>query len=267
MPVRKPSGQRVYTAQTVEHMRRVVRLLAQGHRPAEILPLSIPELDALITLGGAPTRMPPAAGDSAPAESVATLLRATRDLDREAVLHELRTAWVRFGPLRALEEVAGPFMEQLGRAWRDGSLEVRHEHFASACLSDFLRGVREPFDQRARGPWVVAAVLPGDAHEGGLLMAAALMAMRGVRVLYLGADTPVEQIVASARAANAEAVAVSASSGTRRGRAEHAIAALRAALPKRIRLWIGGAGAPPATTGVERLESLTALDARLAVAT
>ena len=36
MPVRKPSGQRVYTAQAVEHMRRVVRLLALGHTNREI---------------------------------------------------------------------------------------------------------------------------------------------------------------------------------------------------------------------------------------
>ena len=54
MPVRKPSGQRVYPAQSVDHMRRVVRLLAQGHRPAEILPLSIPVLIFGVAMIGAP---------------------------------------------------------------------------------------------------------------------------------------------------------------------------------------------------------------------
>ena len=36
-PIRKPSGHRLYAASAVEHLRRVSRLLAQGHRPAEVL--------------------------------------------------------------------------------------------------------------------------------------------------------------------------------------------------------------------------------------
>src|SRR5262245_39330038 len=48
LPQRKPSGHRVYPADMVEHLRRVERLLSQGHRPAEILPLSTRDLAALL---------------------------------------------------------------------------------------------------------------------------------------------------------------------------------------------------------------------------
>jgi len=202
MPVRKPSGHRLYPAAAVEHLRRVGRLLAQGHRPGEILGLSARELDALLSLSepapgatpGITGRSP--TGEGSPAGTIRELLRATADLDREPLMHELRASWVRLGPLSFLEGVAGAFMVEIGRAWHAKALEVRHEHFASACLSDFLRAVREPYDQRARGPRIVAAMLPGEEHEGGLLIAAALMALRGYRVLYLGASTPIEQIVA-----------------------------------------------------------------------
>lgn len=268
MPVRKASGHRLYPAATVGHLQRVGRLLAQGHRPGEILGLSLRELDALLSLSE-PARAPKSEAGRVPtdegasAQSVRELMRATAVLDREALTYELRASWVRFGPLPFLEDIAGAFMVEVGRAWHAKTLEVQHEHFASACLSDFLRGVREPYDHRARGPRVVATMLPGEVHEGGLLIVAALLALRGYRVLYLGASTPIEQIAAAVRAGNAEAVAISVSAAMPRARSTRTITQLRNALPPRVSLWVGGAGAHAASRGVERFESLAALDARL----
>ena len=53
-PVRKPSGHRLYPAATVEHLRRVGRLLSQGHRPAELLGLSLRQLDSMLSLSERP---------------------------------------------------------------------------------------------------------------------------------------------------------------------------------------------------------------------
>jgi methylmalonyl-CoA mutase cobalamin-binding subunit len=95
-------------------------------------------------------------------------------------------------------------------------------------------------------------------------MASALLACRGYRVLYLGANTPVEQIAATARGDAVEAVAVSVSAATPRPRATQAVAQLRGALPRRVALWVGGAGAPASGKGIERFVTLGDLDARLA---
>jgi methanogenic corrinoid protein MtbC1 len=264
MPIRKPSGHRVYPAGTVEHLQRVARLLAQGHRPGEILRLSLSELDRLLALSKPAAQTEAHAVEAVtPAETMRKLLRATAALDRGAILRELRASWARLGPLRFLEDVAGGFMVEVGRAWSDQSIEVRHEHFASACLSDFLRAVREPYEQRARGPRIVAAMLPGETHEGGLLIVATLLAIHGYRILYLGANTPIDQVAAAARGGDAEAVALSVSAATSRKRSAAAIAELRDLLPRRMALWVGGAGAPPAIPGVERFGSLVDLDARL----
>jgi len=267
-PIRKPSGHRVYPAATVEHIRRVARLLSQGHRPAEILGLPVRELDKLLALGDqAPASGPAAAAavtaDEAASASIAELSRATLAFDRDALLRELRASWARLGPVRFLDGVAGAFMVEVGRAWGAREMDVRHEHFASAVLSDFLRRVREPFDERARGPRVVAAMLPGDAHEGGVLLVSVLLAQRGCRVIYLGADTPVDQVASAVLAGNAEAVAVSVSAAVTKARAAAALAKLRKALPARVAIWAGGAGAPARARGIERFASLAELDARL----
>ena len=269
MPVRKPSGHRLYPAASVEHLRRVGRLLAQGHRAGEILGLSLRELDALLSLSEPQPKRPAEdrevsvfSGEQL-GRSLEAALRAASDLDRESLLRELRANWIRLGPLRFLEDYAGPLMVAVGKAWEGKTLEIRHEHFASACLADFLREVREPFDHQARGPRLAAALFPGEEHEGGLLMACVLMAYRGYRVVYLGPNTPVEQIAAAATSGNIEIVAVSVSPGRSRRRASENIGRLRKLLPRGVRVWVGGAGAPQPIDGVERFDNLRSLDARL----
>jgi MerR family transcriptional regulator, light-induced transcriptional regulator len=263
-PTRKPSGHRLYPAAFVERLRRVARLLAQGHRPADVLNLTLSQLDSLLSLNEPAAKGPPTAfqeGDVRRFQD--TLLHASIRFDRDSLMRELRAAWGRLGPLRFLEDVSGPFMIRVGLDWAEGRMEIRHEHFASGCLSDFLREVREPFEQEAKGPRIAAALLPGDAHEGGLLMACALLAVRGCRVVYLGADTPIDQIAATATSGGAEGIVVSVSAGVPRTRAEREIRRLREGLPRRVPLWVGGGGAPDVPSGAERFRNLTEFAARL----
>ncbi len=268
--VRKPSGHRLYPAAAVSHLRKVSELLRRGHRPGEVLTLPGAKLDALLAL---PTAVPPAPevprravlvtpgpGQKA---SVAALLDAVLALDRDALLAMLRANWSRMGPLGFLEDCAGPLMVAVGQAWCEGRAEVRHEHFATACLGGLLREVREPFDERARGPRVVAGTLPGDLHEGGLLMASVVLAMEDRRVLYLGSNVPVSEIASTAREQDAEAVAISVSQAMRGTRASKLVTELRRALPKRVQLWVGGAGAPATQDGFERFSDLASFDARI----
>jgi len=265
-PERKPSGHRLYPASLVERLRKVVQLMSHGHRPGEILALPSPELDSLLSLsGGGGGFEPPAALASASGTdpAITEMLEAVANFDRGALIALLGSSWARLGPLQFLELCAGPLMTEVGSAWKTGKLEIRHEHFATACLAGFLRGVREPFDRQARGPRVIAAMLPGDSHEGGLLMASVVLALRGRRVVYLGADTPIEQISTAASEGEARAVALSISAAVPRRRALDGIRALRRALPRRMPLWVGGAGAPKVLKGAERFETLEALDEHL----
>jgi methanogenic corrinoid protein MtbC1 len=95
-------------------------------------------------------------------------------------------------------------------------------------------------------------------------MASVILTMRGCRLVYLGSDTPVDQITTTARECEARAVALSVSAALPSRQASEAIAALRRALPRHTALWAGGAGVPKAPKGVERFETLAALDERLA---
>src|SRR4051794_6462650 len=95
VPVRKPSGHRVYPLSIVPHLRRAAQAIEQGHRAAEVLPASEAALDALLNSLPAPataTARPDPLGTEVEQTSSGAeeLLVATRrfDADRlKRILH------------------------------------------------------------------------------------------------------------------------------------------------------------------------------------
>jgi MerR family transcriptional regulator, light-induced transcriptional regulator len=263
LPERKPSGHRVYSLSTVPRLRRVAQAIARGHRAAEVLPASEGALEVLLAslpLGstepdGAP-RMS-SAGMLMPADT-SEVLHWVRTFDAQRLKRWFETDWARLGPLQFLEYRAAAFLKAVGDAWAAKELEVRHEHFASAVLGDFLRSVRQPLDDRAGGPIAVLATVPGELHGLGLQMAALVFALAGWRPLLLGVDTPIEQIAALTREVP---IAVVALSCVEPHGVESAtlIRALRRKLDRDVSLIVGGSGAPQ-VPGTVVLPSLAALD-------
>ena len=262
---RKPSGHRVYSLATVPRLRRVAQAIARGHRAAEVLSASDSALDGLLA-------SVPRVGDSAtPPDGLQSSKRSAEHgytelfdsiamFDAEPLKRSFQRDWSQLGPLEFLERRAAPFMRAIGDAWADRTLDVRHEHFASAVLGDFLRTVRGPLEERATGPVVALATLPGELHGLGLQMSAVVFAAAGWRALLIGVDTPVPQIVALARETSLAAVAVSCVQPRTRG-STATLRSLREKLPSRVTLLLGGAGAPESGgRGVEIFSNLTSLD-------
>jgi hypothetical protein len=249
---RKPSGHRVYPLEAVPRLRRVAEAMRRGHRAAEVLGASDAVLDAL--LEALPSLPGPAPVDHS--ADPGDLLQLVGGFHADALKRALQSDWARLGPLQFLEQRAGPLLVEVGNAWSDGRLDVRHEHFASSVLGDFLRAVRAPLDDRAAGPVAALTTLPGELHGLGLQMCAVVFALAGWRALLLGVNTPVAQVAQLVREAPVSAVAISCIRRPRRD----ALDALRARLPRRVPLLLGGSGAPPSERGIEHLESLVALD-------
>ncbi|HSD27112.1 MAG TPA: cobalamin-dependent protein, partial [Vicinamibacteria bacterium] len=126
---------------------------------------------------------------------------------------------------------------------------------------DLLRSLRMPREERATGPLVVFATLPGESHGLGLQMAALLLATAGCRILYLGTEVPIPQITSPARDLAARAVAISVSAATKGTATATALRRLREALPRRVLLITGGEGAPAPRAGIDSIPSLRELDA------
>lgn len=243
---RRPSGHRVYPLATVPRLRRIAQAIALGHRAAQVLSASESALEALMASGTevVPPPIPgvrPTTGALLP--EATDLLPAVHRFDAAAIKATLHQDWARLGPLEFLERRAAPFLVALGAGWSDGSLDIRHEHFGSAALGDFLGELRRPIEDRATGPFAALATLPGEMHGLGLQMSALVFALAGWRPVVIGVDTPVPQIASLWREVPLRAVALSCVLPNTPGTTS-AVRSLRRRLPPQISLLVGGAGAP-----------------------
>lgn len=261
VPARQPSGHRVYDAAVVPRLRRVSEALARGHRAGQVVAATESALAALLDEPAAPA--PALARPSgAPADRLADLMDAVRRYDAAALSRMLLADWGRMGVLPFLADRVGPLVDEVGRGWADGRLEIRHEHFVSEQLGELLRALRAPLDERATGPVAALATLAGEQHGLGLLMAGLVAAARGLRVRVAGTDLPVREVAAFARELHARVVVISTSSA-HAATAPRLLRALRRALPRPMLVVAGGRGAPASIPRVEHIADFDALDARL----
>ena len=256
VPLRTQSGHRKYSATIVPHLRLIQTALDEGHKPRDVVSLPLDDLHTLLgppAAASAPAKEKDAAEEVAPHHAdpmlqavVRQWLETTLTLDRPAMMRNLERSWFRLDPISFLQDLVTPFLAEVGMAWYRGEMAVLHEQFASECLRSFLCSQWQPLSQRAGGRPVVCATLPGEYHALGLHMVAVIMAMAGCEVVFLGCDTPTEAIakaVITHRSCDV-LLSVSAASKAREGLVREQIGRLRAQLPPKVELVLGGSGAP-----------------------
>ena len=89
-----------------------------------------------------------------------------------------------------------PAQEEGGRMWQAAEINIAEEHFATAttrALLVQLRGRTPPGP--SRGKTFVASAVAGNQHDIGLQAVADFFEMDGWRVIQLGCDVPVHDLV------------------------------------------------------------------------
>jgi hypothetical protein len=145
----------------------------------------------------------PGTDEPAPAvrRSRGDLAAAVRAYDAPRAESVVDDAVTRLGVAHALEQVVMPVLRDLGEGWQEDPSLIAAEHFATSSLRPRLMRLVTAA-RSAAAPRCVAAAPSGEAHELGVLAAAAVAADLGLQVTYLGPDTPaaaLERSVATLR--------------------------------------------------------------------
>ncbi len=113
---------------------------------------------------------------------------------------------------------------EIGERWLRGDVSISSEHYASHFV---MRKIGTLFNlsrpEVGRGP-LLAACVEGELHEVGLLLTCLFLSRRGYRIVYLGANLPIDDLLDATNRTKPALVLLSAS--THQG-AEHLIAASR----------------------------------------
>ncbi|MEZ4215885.1 MAG: MerR family transcriptional regulator [Myxococcota bacterium] len=251
-PQRSPGGTRRYSSEDLARILLLKRLVDGGARIGELA--ALPH-DALLERAAARERR--AAPDDPPwAPALEALSRFDAEAAQRLLAHELAAR----GAVGFATHVALPLLAELGERWHRGEAGPATEHLATA-LARHLLG--DAVRARARGPettTVVCATPQGERHELGLVAGAIVADAAGARVVFLGADLPPGEIARAARAARADVVLLALTALPEAASAPQ-LATLRAALPARTELWLGGpAAAAPRGPGVRILRDFEELD-------
>lgn len=230
-PGRNSRGERVYERTTVEQLALITRLLDAGHRIGRIATLTSAELVALL-----PERSTPYSLETT------QLLEIVRGLDAGRLYRELSRLRQEHGALRFICDLVAPLNRAVGEAWFEGRIGVLEEHCYSEQVAQLLKEILREEGVSGQHGTILMATMPGEQHVVGLLMAACVCRLEGLDVLYVGAQTPLDDIVRGATTADCHVVGISCSPhGNRRVIAQQLVR-LRRQLPDSIALWVGGAG-------------------------
>ena len=254
-PTRTPGGTRRYTAADLERLRLVKAAVDAGHRIGQVAGLDLDELRNC----GAGAQSPAAGG-------LDEILRALERMEGAEAQRLLSLQLSALGPVRFARALVLPLIREIGERWADGRIGVAAEHLATSVLRSMLGASLQPSATSLRGPRIVFATPPCERHELGLQMAALTALSAGANPIYLGADLPVEDLLAAVEGASAAVLAI-ALVALPRAQAERVVAEIRSGLPAATRLWVGGVGAKDAAfpDGVEYIETLGELEQRVAL--
>jgi DNA-binding transcriptional MerR regulator len=227
-PTRSAGGLRLYSAADLERVRVMQQHLAGGVAAAEAAALALRADVALAAASPASAREELADAldgyDEPRAQSILDRLLAVKTVDS------------------LLSEVVMPYLRELGERWERGEVSVAQEHFASGVLRGRLLGLARGWGLGV-GPRAVLACLPGEQHDLGLIAFGLALRARGWRIVYLGADAPLETVAEASRRLEPSLIVLHAVTGER----VEPVAEQIRALAGTHRVALAGAGALEST--------------------
>jgi DNA-binding transcriptional MerR regulator/methylmalonyl-CoA mutase cobalamin-binding subunit len=199
-PTRTATGHRVYTRADIDTVRRILALVDSG-----------------VTIGHVSEALA-AQARTAPATDEGPWVRArVQMVDAISRFDEARleTLYNELLAVHTIEEVTArlllPLLVDLGQRWDNHPGGIAEEHFFGLYMRIKL-GARLHHRSRAVvGPKLVAACLPGEHHEIGLLLFALAAHEQGYRMVLLGANMPLDQLAYAAQRTQAAGIVLSSS--------------------------------------------------------
>ena len=252
VPERGAGHQRVYGDADLLLLNRVRTLIDEGRAIGEIARLGRQGLMAGVELtdaAGSASAVAPSVGAAALRRRIVTAALA---LDARAMSTALDETFAVLAAERAVADVIEPAAVEIGDLWKAGRCSVAGEHLASDQflhrLGRLLDAAQPPGADALR---VVAACFPDEHHQLGLRIVAWHLARHGVRVIYLGAAMPPDDLARTCRRSQPRAILLSVTRRSVFTRYHRDIVRL---LPGSAadRLFIGGQGVPPGTRSSDR---------------
>lgn len=212
-PERTPKGHRLYSAQDVARVGKILDLLNDGHSLPAIAEMLKPADQHNATLLAASGSGDNTALVSIWNDFISNTLQATADFNIERIDAIYNEASSLYPVDMVTDRLIFPTIAVLGEVWQNHPERgVAEEHFYTSWLKNRLGARFHHAYAQAKGARIICACVPGSYHEIGLMLFSLSALARGYRVLYFGADLPFTQLKHIAQRSAAKAIVLSAQS-------------------------------------------------------
>lgn len=203
-PMRTPKGHRLYTPHDVAQIREILALLERGIAIGQARSYLERRADAQ-----APDA-PPASSSWLPLqEQLSSAITSFKQEELDRIYNEALSLY----PLEIVtEQLLKPTLRNLGKRWQNGRGGIAEEHFFTTYMRNKLGARLHHMTLKTGGPKLIAACMPGEQHDLGLLLYCVTAAERtAYRFIILGANTPLEEIAVARERSGAAGILLSGS--------------------------------------------------------
>jgi len=227
-------GGAIYSNDTISKLALIKRLIEAGFPPRHIVGKSINDLNLMLV---GVSNLPFVVARSELTASLIELLSNSKIEEFGRLLLEDRRSKTM---LEFCQNTLAPLIISIGDAWAKNEIDIYHEHLYTTHVNRLLISETLKFNPIEGYPTFLFALPPNEIHQLGLLMAEAVIAEYGGRVVNIGADVPLNSIKLAALSVEADVVAVSFSFAYPVRKILPVLRHLRHLLPPHIELWAGG---------------------------
>ena len=200
-PVRTPKGHRLYTQNDIDLIQQVLELLDKG--------ISIGQVKEQLK-GTTKNKTSDKKTDPWSAY-LRRMLNAVVRFDVNVLDGTYNEALSLYPVELVTKHLILPLLKELGIRWADNQGSIAEEHFFGAYLRNKLGARFHHHPSSTHGPKLVAACMPGEHHEIGLMLFCLSALNHGYQLVYLGADTPLTELLTPVERSESQAVLLSGS--------------------------------------------------------
>lgn len=204
-PHRSQGGHRLYDVEEVRKIREVVLLYKNGVKAKDAIDQVLRGVKPTELLADANSQFSKSLNDG-----MTQVLESLYRYDGASAEEHLSRIGMRLSESDLLEMVYPRFLKQVGEDWERSHINVAQEHFSwnffRGRLMNYLKSPRTGVAQ----PKAILATPAEELHEGGLMILAAYLMLKGWNVFYLGANLPMEDLDQATQVIQPDLVCLSA---------------------------------------------------------
>ncbi|MDX1454811.1 MAG: MerR family transcriptional regulator [Gammaproteobacteria bacterium] len=198
-PQRTPKGHRLYTREDIDLINRILGLLDKG--------VSIGQVKEALE------RQQASSGGSEARDAWALyrdrMVAAIIRFDEAGLEDTYNEALSLYPVTQVTEKLVVPLLKELGRRWETAEGSIAEEHFFAVYLRNKLGARFHHRTRNSKGPKLLSACFPGENHELGMLLFALSAVSHDYRMVLLGADLPLDELMMAVKRSEAECIVLS----------------------------------------------------------